>query len=173
MKLKENDAAYKSLMGAFCSLIILVFLTTFSVTKLQTLFLKSDVDILQSKEEFLIEPRDRFTYEDGFFVAAAITEYNNVTESIEREEYGELEIEQYGWGNEDIGYEYGSHKIPNHYCSDSELGLSESEHSDDLNIVYPTVERQIDSVQRFKRKFKCIKPEDSMIWGDYNSEPAM
>ena len=55
MKLKEKDAVYKSLMGAFCSLIILVFLTTFSVTKLQTLFLKSDVDILQSKEEFLID----------------------------------------------------------------------------------------------------------------------
>ena len=106
-------------------------------------------------------------------MAAAITEYNNVTESIEREEYGELEIEQYGWGNEDIGYNYGSHKISNHHCSDSELGLSESEHSNDLNIVYPTVERQIDSVQRFKRKFKCIMPVDTMIWGDYNSEPAM
>ena len=28
-------------------------------------------------------------------------------------------------------------------------------------------------MQRYRRKFKCIKPEDTVVWGDYNSEPAM
>ena len=45
MRLRENDSVYRSYMGALCSFVIFVFLMTFTVTKLQTLILVSDVDI--------------------------------------------------------------------------------------------------------------------------------
>ena len=61
---------------------------------------------------------------DDFFVAAAITNYDLDTDITEKEEYGELKIEHYGWGNAELGYEYGTTVLPNHFCSDEELGLS-------------------------------------------------
>ena len=43
----------------------------------------------------------KFSPEEGFFVAAALTAYDSETEPIEIPElYGELVIEHYGWGNE-------------------------------------------------------------------------
>ena len=95
-------------MGAVCSIIIFFFLVIFSVNKLQTLLMWSDVDILQASVEYALSQTDKFSANDGFFIAAAITEYNKDPNPIEREEFGELIIEQYGWGNEDLGYAYGS-----------------------------------------------------------------
>ena len=65
----------------------------------------------------------KFTPEEGFFFAAAITAYDGETESIEvPERYGELVIEHYGWGNEGATSSYNS-KLQNHPCSDEELGI--------------------------------------------------
>ena len=80
---------------------------TFSITKFQTLIMMAEVDIHQATEEYGLDQTERFTAEDGFFVAAALTAYKD-PEPVELEEYGELVIEQYGWGNEDLGYAYGS-----------------------------------------------------------------
>ena len=46
MKLDGNDSAYRSFMGALCTIIVSVFLLLFSYTKLSTLIEKSDVDIM-------------------------------------------------------------------------------------------------------------------------------
>ena len=51
--------------------------------------------------EFAIGDDEKFTKQEGFFVAVALTEYDNNTEVIEVPDvYGELIIEHYGWGNE-------------------------------------------------------------------------
>ena len=42
---------------------------------------------------------DKFSAEKGLFVAAALTAYDSVEESIEEPRYGELVIEHYEWGN--------------------------------------------------------------------------
>ena len=80
-------------MGAVCSFIIFFFLVIFSVNKLQTLLMWSDVDILQASVEYALSQTDKFSANDGFFIAAAITEYNKDPNPIEREEFGELIIE--------------------------------------------------------------------------------
>ena len=41
---------------------------------------------------------DTFTSEESFFFAAALIEYDSNTEIIEEKRYGELVIEQVGWG---------------------------------------------------------------------------
>ena len=135
MNLDENDSAYRSFMGAFCTIIIFLFLLSFSYTKLITLIEKSDVDIMQAAEDSAIMPDEVFGSGDGLFLAAALTEYNSDPSRIEKPEYGELRIEQYGWGNEDIGMPYGSTPIPNHFCSDEEIGLSKAKDGD--SIIYP------------------------------------
>ena len=128
---------------------------------------------MQASEDFVLSATDRFRAKDGLFIAAAITEYSKDTTPIEKPEFGELFIEQYGWGNEDLGYSYGSRPIPNHSCSQSELGISDVFDYNPNLLAFPVVPQQLNEVKTYSRKFKCISPEDTVIWGDYNTEPAM
>ena len=78
---------------------------------------------MSALHENLIDYGERFNTEQGFFVAAAITEYDSNTEIVEKPEYGELIIEHYGWGYSDEKIGSGSRPLDYHYCSEEELGL--------------------------------------------------
>ena len=94
----------------------------FTYTKVVTLVEKNDVDIMSALLEDKIDYSTKFTTQDGFFVAAALTMYDSNPEPIEEERFGELIIEHYGWGyGEGIGS--GSFDLDNHSCTDEELGL--------------------------------------------------
>ena len=84
---------------------------------------------MSALEEDAISFDYKFDSDDGFFVAAALTAYDEEEDIIEEERYGELVIEHYGWGNEEdpdyVGEE--SSNIDNHYCSEQELGLKEGD----------------------------------------------
>ena len=75
----------------------------------------------------------KFTPAEGFFVAAALTAYDSVTESIEVPElYGELVIEHYGWGNEGATSSQEG-RLRYHTCSEEELGIERGPNS----LVFP------------------------------------
>ena len=88
---------------------------------------------------------------------------------MESEEYGELLIEHYGWGNSELGFEYGTTPLSNHWCSDEDLGFEKGPNT----IMYPIYPSSIPEVMTYKKKFKCIKNEDLRVWGDFNSARAM
>ena len=106
----------------------------------------------------------KFKGEDGLFIAAALTRYNQDTEIIEKPEYGELKIEHFGWGNSEGGT-VDQKPLDYHYCSDEELGITRTPET----VVYPWQERIETEVMTYRKKFKCIDKEDTVIWGDYNS----
>ena len=111
---------------------------------------------------------ETFGPEQGFYVAAALTEYDSNTEIIEEAKYGELVIEYNGWGYSD---ELGDNKktpLSYHPCTDSELGLEDGPD----NRVYPLSDSQMQELTTYKKKFKCIDPTNFKIWGDYNSRKA-
>ena len=87
-------------MGAFLTFLLMLITIMFSYTKLVSLMDKQEVDIMSALSEGAIAPREKFSAEDGFYVAAALTEYDTNTEIIEEARYGELIIEHYGWGND-------------------------------------------------------------------------
>ena len=64
------------------------------------LYKGSDVTITGSYTEGAFTYEDKFTAENGLFIAAALTEYNQKSEITEEMRYGELVIEHYGWGYE-------------------------------------------------------------------------
>ena len=131
---------------------------------------RKDVDIIASVQEFHFPDSERFTADnDQFFVAAALTNYDSNRAVTESKEYGELLIEQYGWGNEEYGYSYGSHPVENHFCTDADLGITRSEKT----RIFPIFERSQAEVDTYRNKFKCIDPDELQIWGDYNSAQAM
>ena len=110
----------------------------------------------------------KFGAADGLFLAAALTEYDGNTESIEDERYGKLIIEQYGWG---YNGETASRSTPleTHQCSDIELGL---ETDIEAGEKFKLIENSVGVVSTWKKKFKCMEAEDIEIWGDFNSEAA-
>ena len=73
-------------------------MSIFLYTKVLTWRGKKDVDIMSALVENEFDYEKRFDTESGFFVAAALTEYDSNTEIIEKPEYGELIVEHYGWG---------------------------------------------------------------------------
>lgn len=104
MKLDNGIDKQKSHMGScltiFCALATLMFI----YTKVVTLSEKSEVDIMSALVDGAIDYSKKFTAEDGFFIAASLTVYDNNPEPIEEAKYGELIIEHFGWGyNESIG----------------------------------------------------------------------
>ena len=84
---------------------------------------------------------DKFSAEEGLFIAAAITEYDSNTEIVEEERYGELIIEHYGWGYGE-GITSGSKAIDYHWCSDEELGFVKGPDT----VIFPILESSVGEV---------------------------
>lgn len=115
---------------------------------------------------------DKFSAAKGLFVAAALTAYDSVEESIEEPRFGELVIEHYEWGNGGILDNSGVGKLDNYACSEEELGLVDDESSSEKFRTFPIYEGSRQEVKIWKNKFKCVDREQQVIWGDYNSVKA-
>ena len=170
MKLDNGEQTYGSYCGVFVTILFGLVLFGFSYAKMETLVGRDDIDIISAYQDSHFLDNEEFSAaENDFFFAAALTTYSSDTEPHEKKEYGELLIEHYGWGNEHLGYKYGSHALENHNCTDEELGLISSKDS----VIYPVYDNSLEEVKTYKKKFKCIDKEDLRIWGNYNSKMAM
>ena len=79
-------------------------------------------------------------------------------------------IEHFGWGFNGTSIGIYEEQIPNHYCSDQELGLDrDNEEGSNSSLVFPTHRSAIPELRIYRKKFKCIDRKDLLIWGDYNS----
>ena len=151
-------------MGSFLTIFSSLIVLGFIYTKLVAWKNQADIDIITLIKDSHFDYNEKFSSEEGFFVAAALTEYNTNRTITEDKRYGELNIEWYGWGDNISGEVH----IDNHFCSDEELGLAQGTNT----IIYPTLESSQNEVDIYSKKFKCIKKEDLVIWGDYNSQKA-
>ena len=161
---KDNMGTYMgTLLTGMMYLITMIFL----YSKAMVLYKETDITVTRNDSEGFFSYEDKFSNDDGLFIAAAITEYDSETENIEDKTIGELTVNHYGWGYEG---ELGSRKqqLETHPCSDGELGLV----TDDKSQVFPIFESSREEVTTWKKKFKCIDRDDAVIWGDYNSRKA-
>ena len=164
MKLDEGRDKYYSFMGALLSFIFLVILTVFIFSKFQAWKEKQDVDVMGATIEDAFHFTDKFSAEDGLFVAAALTGFNSDTEILEDPKYGKLKVIHFGWGNTD-GLLSTPEPIENHFCSLEELGITPGEKTK----IYPIYKSSQKEVHTYRKKFKCINSQDMVIWGDFNS----
>ena len=165
-KIDNNLTHITSYMGTLLTVIFATLTSLFAYSKINVLINNSDITIMGSRDEGAFDHTYKFTADDGFFVAAALTEYDSNTEIIEEDKYGEMVMAYYGWGYGD-SVSAGDKILSYHYCSDDELGLTRGP-----NSPYPLKESDYGSVEVWKKKFKCANPEDLKIWGDYNSVSA-
>ena len=141
MKLDGSSKIKQSYMGSCLTIIMGLVTILFTYTKVITIMEKSDVDIMSALMENSIDFTTPFKTDDGFFVAAALTEYDSNTEIVEEERYGELIIEHYGWGYGE-GISSGSNAIDFHWCSDEELGFVQGPNT----VIYPILESSMGEV---------------------------
>ena len=166
MKLDGSEAE-TSYMGTLLTVILAVAVLGFLYEKFISIYKRQGVDISSTLKEFYHDDDFKYSWKDGLFIAAALTEYNSDTEILEEAKYGELTIEGYGWGNEeDLAEE--TNGISFHYCTDEELGLVRTSET----VIYPWKESLDYEVETYRKKFKCIDKEDTVIWGNYNSAKA-
>lgn len=167
MKLDEHRQEYLSCMGATLSILFLIILTTFCYSKGLAWSERQDVNVMGAVIENAFDYSDQFSASEGLFISAALTEYDSNEEVIEDPKYGELVIKHYGWGDsEEIG---SADKLLNyHWCSDEELGLRRS----DKTQIFPVFESSLAEVLTYRKKFKCVDPDELVIWGDFNSKKS-
>ena len=167
MKLDEGRDKNYSFMGVLLSFIFLATLSVFTYSKSLAWQEKQDVDVMGAIVENAFDYSDKFSAEEGLFIAAAITEYDNNTEVLEEAKYGELIIKHFDWGHTD-GIKSVPKPLSYHWCSDKELGITRSDNTQ----IYPVYESSLSEVLTYRKKFKCIDPQDMVIWGDFNSKKA-
>ena len=94
---------------------------------------------------------EQFGIKDGFFVAAALTGYDEATGLSDNKKYGELEFSYNGWGK--VGLNVIQYqKLDVHPCSDEELGLVKGPNT----MFYPIFKSSVEEVQLYKKNFKCV-----------------
>ena len=52
------------------------------------------------------------------------------------------------------------------WCTEEELGLIKGPNT----RAYPILESSLKELITYRKKFKCIKEKDMVIWGDYSSQ---
>ena len=141
----EGGGAYVSYMGALCSVIFIMISLIFLYSKIMVLINVSRITVISNYQVGALTSDDQYSGSDGFFIAAALTEYDSETEPIDDPRYGDLTMEYYGWGYEG---ELGNKKSPlgTHACSDEELGLSS-------DVEYPIFATSANEVATYKKKF--------------------
>ena len=165
MKLDGSQDTKRSNMGALLSIFQFVIVSMFSVTKFLTWLQLDDVNIFQAVSRGGIDQSHMFSAEQGFFFAAAITEYDSNPDIIEEARYGELVFENIGWGYGDELLKVKYVDLSFDYCTKEQLGL---EPSTEFSL-FPIKENQKLELEHYQKKFKCPNSDQVQIWGDYNS----
>lgn len=166
---EQAGPAYKSYMGAAVSIIFILLSATFLYKKLTVLVQNSHIMVTSKLLEDVISQDEKFSNEQGLFVAAALTEYNNESEPIDDPLYGKLSFSRYSWDSRGGSIASSISELKSYPCTDADIGLAPDESAD---LQYPIYEKIEKEVETWKKKFKCIPKEDLVIWGDYNSNAA-
>ena len=168
IRISQEKEKLTSFGGAICTIALAIIVGLFTWTKVLTLIEKQDVDIMSALIEGEVSFEEKFSKKDGFFIAVALTIYDDNEEITEQKEYGELIVEHYGWGYDEDTIGTGGGLLDYDWCTEEELGLLQGPNT----RAYPILESSRKELQNYRKKFKCIKEDDMVIWGSYNSQKA-
>ena len=169
LSLDGDSQVAQSYMGSLCTIIILCVTVLYTVMKLDVLMAKKDVDVLSAVKELVLTADDKFSYENGFNIAVAFTEYNTKREYELDKKYGGIVINSYSWGTDSEGKSFTDRsEMQTHPCSLEEMGLVDSERTDE-NIAYfftPHPNARYFS-ELYQKKFLCVEKADLEVYGDF------
>ena len=97
MKLDAGNDNLRSILGSFCSFILICVLCMFAYLKFDVFINKKDVDIMSTINDNYFTPNDKITSANGLNIAVAFTKYDSDTEDILDPTYGEIVFMHYFW----------------------------------------------------------------------------
>ena len=148
----DGSKAKQSTLGFVLSIILFIFVLIFFLQKIEILNERSSVVIIQTENKNKLNDQDIFEFEDGFYVAAAFTGYNNVEEYELPWEIGELNFYVMDWGPTESGGLYDrSEYLETSVCTPEELGLE-----GDNASFFPLDKVSKPVVSLYRKKFLCI-----------------
>ena len=154
----------RSIMGSCLTILFTILTLTFTYSKGSVLITKDDVKIMSVTIPGAIDSDFKFSSREGFFAAAALTEFNTDTSIIEDPRYGELTVETYRWGDQ----KYDNDRLNFDFCTEEELGLVQGPNTQ----MFPMYKPSQPDLEVYKKKFKCARRDEYEIWGDYSSAAA-
>ena len=164
----------QSYMGSLCTILIFLMTLLYTVQKFEVLIAKKDVDVLSAKKDLVLSSEDEFSYQNGFNIAVAFTEFNSNQEWELDPKYGTLVINSYSWGVDPDGSYFTTRlQLPTHPCSKEEMGFIEKEEPDEAKAYFfrPHLNSRYYS-EFYYKKFICVSRADLVIYGDFNQDEA-
>ena len=168
MSLENGNDKVNSYMGSICSLFLFMLICLYGYQKMDVLVAKKDVDMLSATLDYFYEEDFVFHYQNGFNVALAFTAYDDETEVILDDTYGEIVFNVVTWGDKEDGEVfYKRERLDHHRCTPEELGTQKG------NAKFlPMVDKNLPTLERYQKKFDCLDEKDLFVYGDFNSENA-
>ena len=155
-------------MGSFCSIFLLLMISTYTFQRIEVYRLRSDVQVFQSISNGFYDDEYVFGVEEGLNIAVAFTGYDNESEDSLDLSIGRIVFRHWTWGiNEQGTSQSGFYTIPSHYCSAEELGLQGSD-----SHMMPVQQNSFQEVTKYQKKFSCADKKDMYIHGSFNSSKA-
>ena len=134
MTIDGETQVSQSYLGAILSLLALLVTVLYSVQKIEILINKKDVDVLSATKDIFYTDDDKFTYANGFNIAAAFTSYSDLTEWELPAEYGRLAINSFSWGIGEDGAPFATRtELETHPCSKEEMGSATGDDDDETD----------------------------------------
>ena len=125
---------------------------------------------LQDYENFYTT-KDAFGAQDGFMIAAAVTNFDGSNVDITDPEIGEIKFYLKQWDVDVEGYTVSFKEIESKVCTDSDLNDHKGSNSD-VSAFNPVELNSVSYVKQYgPGKMRCIKNlDDLQIWGNYDTD---
>ena len=95
--LPDHNENYRTFVGSILSLLTMTILLAYMIYKAQILFELDDYSLEKAYEENFFPSDEAFSQKDGFYIAAALTNYDGSSEVIEDPTIGTLKMYIKSW----------------------------------------------------------------------------
>jgi hypothetical protein len=133
---------------------------------MKKLLVRQDYDVMEFVAVNFWTTDKVFSNEDGFYFAAALSEYDNDPNLQEDPRYATLELNYLEWGVHNNGTIFSITKdAPLMYCSDR----IEDSQEDFFSKLFQATESAGGFLEAYRHKWRCPDPQDLSMWGDWSS----
>ena len=167
----DHRDRYRSHFGAFLSIVTFFIVIVYASYKLNEMYVNTSFQVEEVEQEEVFASNATFTTADGFYVAAAITEYDRDPNPIEDPEVGTLKMYLKKWDvydeeNGGVTFE----EVVLRPCQESDFDLGGGAPN---SLFYDTNPSSMQDLVNHWRKLKCIQdPQQLTLFGNYDTEQA-
>ena len=164
--LPDGKNEYRTFTGAVLSLCTILIVIFYGGIKTRALVGREDFKIQKYVEESYYDSMEKFTYEDGFAVAASLTgEDNEYRPKQEDPKFGALNFYHKMYSaTEELKFV----PISSRPCKREDFNFGKSDPNED-GLFYPTI-NSLEDLEYLYETMICVeKPEEIYIYGNYDT----